>query len=104
MIVIDDELLEDFARPGRCELCGKYCIRREGHHYIARGIGGGSRMDVKENLISIGSTRLFQCQCHTLIHNGKIPKSRVLEVIAAREGMTPEEVTDFLNELRWRKK
>lgn len=76
------------------------CKRRAPHHHKRKGIGGGFRMDVVDNLVSVGAANgetLPECPCHDLIHAGKIPDDRVLKIIAAREGWpSPEALDDYL--------
>jgi hypothetical protein len=59
----------------------------------AKGIGSASRMDVRINLISLGSGESYQCECHRLIHDGKeITRSDVLAVVAGRENCLQGEI------------
>lgn len=87
MKVIDDAVLQAFRESGRCE----YCLRAtpggcHPHHWYARGFGGGSRLDIRINLIAL-------CwHCHRLVHDGHVPREELLEIIAKREGLEPEEV------------
>jgi hypothetical protein len=97
MIVINELLLDEFRGPGRCFLCNKKCRIREPEHWYCRGSGGGARLDISINLLAVGSTRHYQCQCHTLVHQGNISKLTVLEVIAVREQLEPE----FIQETIW---
>jgi len=90
MIVIDEPMLDLFRGPGRCEGCGKPCRRREPHHIKKRGLGGGSRLDIPINLIALGSA--FDCACHIKAEAGTLPKAKLLEIVAGREGRTPEQV------------
>lgn len=95
MIVRDEKLLAAFRSQTRCEHCRRYV--REGchpHHFTARGMGGGGRLDVRCNLLSL-------CwQCHRDVHDGRIPRKELLEIIAHREQLSPEEVMDQLWRLR----
>lgn len=93
MLVIDKEVLDRFRRLDRCEYCGK---RGRGylhpHHLFCRGAGGGSRIDLRRSLMGL-------CHiCHRLFHDGHIPRRDLMEVVAAREGMT----VDALQEYIWR--
>ena len=95
MKIINEALLNDFRRAPCCEVC--FRKNRSGlqpHHYRAKGIGGAWRMDVRINLIALC---LF---CHRKAHDGNVSRKRILEIIAAREGRTPEEVTAELDRLR----
>lgn len=57
---------------------------------MARGMGGGARMDVRENLIAL--CRL----CHDGVHTGRISRWEILQRIAARERLSTDEVMDRL--------
>lgn len=95
MKIINKPLLRSYHSKGTCELCGKVCQKCEPHHIVARGMGGGRRLDVRCNLIRVGSSRHFQCQCHSLIDT-KEGYRRCLEVSAKREGCKPEEIEAVL--------
>lgn len=90
MIVVNETLLDEFRGPGPCEWCGKPCKRREPHHLWARGIGGGSRMDIRINLIALGHSETFQCGCHKRIHAGGLDRHQMIEVVAKRERTDPD--------------
>lgn len=95
MIRKDPALLRRFRRP--CEMCGAPggCP----HHMLSRGAGGGGRLDVPLNLVSLCNT------CHRAVHDGKIPRLEVAGLIARREGLASgEEVLERLWELRRRRK
>jgi hypothetical protein len=89
MIIKDEDLLDEFRGAKKCE----WCRRRVGgpahpHHIWARGMGGGNRMDVRENLISL-------ClNCHQVVHNGEIPRDAILVMVARREKVSVEEICD----------
>jgi hypothetical protein len=93
--VIDDALLAQMAEPGRCEWCASWCVRREAHHCRARGTGSHKRVDAPLNLIALGSSADFH-PCHTILHAGGC-KEKVLAIVAMREGVTPEEITNVMN-------
>ena len=102
MIIRSPETLALFRLPGRCQLCRKPCSVREPHHYIAKGIGSGRTLDVEINLIALGSSGQFKCECHTKVHDGNIPRSDVLAVMSKREiakGADIEEALYFLTRL-----
>lgn len=52
MVIIDEDLLDEF-RQGSCEWPG--CSRSpcDPHHVFERGAGGGNRLDVRWNLMSL---------------------------------------------------
>lgn len=88
MKILNEKLLEEFRAPGRCEWCGKRCRVREPHHIYARGMGGAGRLDVRINLVALGSTLAFECTCHTDHHAGERPlRDELLAVASAREGV-----------------
>jgi hypothetical protein len=87
------EILKLFRGPGRCEACGKSCRIREAAHLFAKGMGGGGRKDIRINLVSLGSTPGFECQCHTNSHNGKEPTlDTLLGIVAEREKCKAEDI------------
>jgi len=49
-------------------------------------------LDILINLISLGSTQGFECDCHTKCGAAKISRDKVLEIIAAREKTTPDDI------------
>lgn len=93
MIIKDGEALQRARDRRRCELCGSPGRGLlHPHHYIARGFGGGFRYDHDWNLAGI-------CWiCHRDVHDGKVPKRRILESIARRERLAP----DWLEEQLWK--
>jgi 5-methylcytosine-specific restriction endonuclease McrA len=91
MKIVDAAARQKARERVRCELCGKPqpggC---DPAHYIAKGLGGGSTLDDPWNLVSA-------CRrCHSEQHAGKLPRSRLLEAIARREGRTPEQIESWL--------
>jgi hypothetical protein len=78
--IADEALLNEF-RGRDCEICPRRNCS-EPHHVFARGLGGGSRVDHRFNLLAC--CRL----CHSAIENGSIRKSAVLAIVATREGIT----------------
>jgi hypothetical protein len=90
MIIINEELLAYFRGRELCELCGRQLVPGEfahPHHVHPRGLGGGSRLDVALNLLSV-------CwQCHGGgAHDGKKARQQGMEIIAYREGLAVEQV------------
>jgi hypothetical protein len=96
MKIEDDVLLATYRVPGACEVCGVLCETLCAHHVFARGSG---RVDLPFNLISIGLNP-FVCPCHARIHDGKIGLSRVLEIVAKREGVRAEWIEEEIALLR----
>jgi hypothetical protein len=89
-LVINEELLSSFRVPGYCEVCGRWCNPREPAHIFGRGARSWKRIDVVWNLLSLGSTRKFQCDCHTKHHAGKLSTESLLSIVASREDVTIE--------------
>jgi hypothetical protein len=98
MIVIDEKLLKQFRTAGRCELCACWCVAREPHHVFARGIGGGTRLDVAINLLALGHK--FGCKCHRLAQAYTIPRHAQLCAVAVREGQSVEAIVAEIYRLR----
>lgn len=80
MIVRDPDLLIKLHEEiGYCELCDRTDLRLEVHHIWAKGMGGGSRMDVGFNLIVL-------CKpCHDAAHRGEIEKRVLFGIAGERE-------------------
>lgn len=96
MKVIDESLLDEFRNTGRCEWCKKAVRRCEPHHVMCKGIGGGSRVDLRINLIALCH------ECHRRFHDGNLPRDLLIEVIADREGWLFEELKEKLLEIRYK--
>lgn len=94
MIVIDEALLAQFRGFLHCEWCGlpRHCVP---HHLWARGFGGGSRLDVRVNLMSLCN------DCHRAHHDGHRPfKCDLLAVVAAREKCLQDDIVAEIVRLR----
>lgn len=92
MKIVNEILLAEFRTAGRCEWCGAWCRVREPSHLWGRGFGGGTRLDVRINLMGKGSTANFECGCHNAYHAGKIGRNELLSVVAAREQCVPDDI------------
>lgn len=94
MRVIHESLLARFRLPGRCEACRRPCFDGlDPHHIFGKGAG---RVDIASNLIAI-------CRdCHNAFHSCYTKELRMslLQISAAREGTTPEEIEDKVMRLR----
>lgn len=90
------KLLKEFALPGLCEICKETCGKREAHHLRSRT----PSLDIRINLISVGSTLSWECDCHSSYHAGKIPPNRILEIVAAREKVKVDDVTTVMDLFR----
>jgi hypothetical protein len=95
MIIKNESLLAEFRKRSHCEWClrprrGKL----EPNHIFGRGAGGGQRLDIRVNLVSL-------CwQCHGDYHDGWIKRRELLEVAAGREGTTVEAIVAEIFALR----
>ncbi len=80
MLVKNVDLLIDMhTNTSHCEVCNVTPLHKEVHHIWAKGMGGGSRLDIPWNLIVL-------CQpCHQLAHAGKISKRELWGIAAERE-------------------
>jgi hypothetical protein len=76
--IVDERILERFRLKWKCEWCGKRGPV-DPHHLFGKNMGGGTRLDVPINLISLCRT------CHQDFHDGRIMRCDLLAVIAARE-------------------
>jgi hypothetical protein len=101
--IIDEPLLKLYRVAGCCELCGRWCSFREAHHVRTRGSG---RLDHRFNIVGTCPSMAANC-CHTKIHfsglyvDGKrVTRARMEEIIAEREGVSPEEVRAEMDRLR----
>ncbi len=93
MIIIDKKLLKQFSAPGRCENCGRACPDGcDPHHIFSKGAG---RVDRRINLVSLCR------ECHNGFHaSGKPSRDELLEIVARREGATPDEITGLVMKIR----
>jgi hypothetical protein len=83
-----------------CENCGTKVQRCEPHHLRAKGMGGNGILEVRINLIALGSQKLFSCQCHRNLHDGLIDPRRLLRIVAIRERLRVEEIVEVLDLFR----
>lgn len=95
MKVVNKALLAEFRTAGACEYCKRPCRAREPHHLFTRGAG---QLDIRINLIALGSA--FQCTCHRERHDGNILHCDMLAVVAARENVLQDHITDVIHLLR----
>ena len=63
-------------------------------------MGGGARLDIPINLVSLGSTQQWQCDCHRAIHDGNILRIDLLAVVAVRENVNQDDIRAVINLLR----
>ncbi len=94
MIILNPALMREFSAKQICEYCGRYARRMECHHMMGRGFGGGTRMDVRWNLIAL--CNFMDSDCHGRAQRYQIPVEEIRQIIADREGTTSETVEDFL--------
>lgn len=103
MRIVDPSLTRWFAKAGICELCKCWCRSCEGHHIFAKGMGGGGQLDIYINLIRLGRTKQFVCDCHTKIHSKVEPctrRSNLILKVAEREDLEPELIESTILQLR----
>ena len=86
MKVINEDLLDEFRQHGLCEWCKAFCSSRDPHHIFARGMGGGGRLDIQENIVSLCRT------CHGRVHAGHILRCDLLAIVAKRENKQQWEI------------
>lgn len=80
-----EAVLSKYRGSGNCEVCGKYCRNRAPHHVITKG-AGGHNVDV--NLVALGLSPIFDCQCHVKIHDtGRPSRMDLIDLVAQREGL-----------------
>src|SRR5437868_14662554 len=95
MLVKDEGVLEEFRSRKRCDWCGggpSFDLPLVPHHIRCRGHGGGSRLDIRENLLTV-------CwRCHAWIQE-HIPADAQFAVVAAREGTTVQKIRNKINRL-----
>lgn len=71
-----------------CEYCGTYIEKGNHiHHIHHRGSGGSNK---KENLICLCS------KCHTKVHVCNISRWDLINIVARREGKTPEDICEII--------
>lgn len=98
MNVPDDTLLASYRIPGHCELCGKFCVMLCAAHVFSRGAG---RVDHPWNLVKAGMDPLRDCKCHHNSHaTGKPSREEFLRVVADREEVSPEHITETISAVR----
>ena len=93
--IVNKPLLDEFRAQTRCEWCGRTVAQCEPHHIFCRGMGGGARLDIRENLVALCGP--FAGNCH-----GLAPRHRqyMLRLAAMREGTTPEAIVAKIWRLR----
>ncbi len=93
MIIKDETCLDRFRFAKRCE----WCQRRgevDPHHLWCRGMGGGGRLDIPINLISLCRS------CHDETHAGRITRIDLLLIVAKREHTDQDTIKDTIRDLR----
>jgi hypothetical protein len=101
--IVNESLLASMRGPGRCEYCHKSCKVLEAAHVFSKGAG---RLDIRINLVSLGSTLGFECQCHSKSHNansgnGVRPNLKdLIQVVSEREKVMPEDIKPVIDFIR----
>lgn len=85
----DEAVLDLFRDKSRCEYCGNVA-KCQPHHFHARGMGGGSRLDVRVNLLALCHV------CHGQAHAGYVLRCDLLAIIAAREQAQQGDIAEVL--------
>ena len=95
MIIKDELLLAEFRANTHCEFCKRWCPGElHPHHVFARGMGGGKRLDVRINLLSL-------CWwCHADYHSGRISRRELVALVAHREQREPGAMVAEIYRLR----
>ena len=82
----DEAMMDRFRGPGHCEYCNRWTDRLEPHHIFRRR----PRIDLPEFLIALCGA--FVADCHGRADRYEIPRQRLVEIAANREGMLPEAI------------
>lgn len=86
----------------RCEQCGRATpFGCDPAHILAKGFGGGGLLDHPLNVV--GLCRLCHVRQHTTNRfddPNQLATERMVEIVAAREGVKPESVLPLLWEIR----
>ncbi len=93
MKIVDEDLLEQFRRAGRCEICQRWFYRLQPHHWLPRGMNSCRRLDVPANLIALCVV------CHAKAEAVNIPREEILRIIAQREEWHPKLLREELYRL-----
>lgn len=95
VIVKSPKTLKRFRDVGKCSWCGRPTPDGcDPHHLVKRGMGGGSRLDIPGNLVSLcrGYYRGQWVSCHDDAERGDITRESLLAVVAAREGVMQADI------------
>lgn len=93
MKIVNAELVRAFSTAGLCE----WCRRRtptEAHHLFCKGMGGGSKLDVRLFLMSLCR------ECHQNRHHGGVTQECLLAIVAQREKVLQDDILAVLFFLR----
>ncbi len=85
MIIRNRKALERARCAGPCEYCGLWHERREPHHLLSRGHGGGTRLDIQQNLMSLCPFWKGN-DCHRLKGDDPRCAPEMFRIVAIREG------------------
>ena len=75
-------------------VCGVWSDVRDAHHVFERGHNSWKRIDLRWNLVSLGTMLGSNCRCHARYHNGVLTRAEIIMVVAARENLTPQWIRD----------
>lgn len=96
MIVIDQKLLDAMKAAERCDYCGAKIPFADPHHVDARAMGGGRRLDLRQNIARLCPT-FYGNNCHHKVTIGRISKDDMLACVAKREKTTAGRLRRYLD-------
>ncbi len=97
MRIPDKELLAAIRAEKKCAWCGRPGYV-EAAHIFAKGMGNAWQMDLRINVLPLGG--FPGCCCHIESHRGRMSRSDLLAVVAARTGLLQREIETALFLLR----
>jgi hypothetical protein len=97
-VKIKDKAVLATPRSLRCEYCDRLCGHdTERHHIVFRGIGGGKRLDIVENVVDLGGP--WDCGCHQKADARKITSDELYAIVAKRLGTTARKIKNKIKRL-----
>ena len=95
MILEDEPLLENFRNKKKCECCGRKCKSTDAAHIIPRGLGGGGRVDIPGNLVSLRRW----CHSHQGLAGGP-SLDDLKRIVEKRDGVQWSEVEEAVHAIQ----
>lgn len=96
MLIVNETVLGFYRGAGTCAWCLRMVSRREPHHVICRGHGGGKRLDTPLNLVALCGVFTGGDDCHGAAHSGKLSKDDLWPIIGRREHVNPAYIEEAL--------